>query len=209
MKIKNVLFLAVAVGALSAEASDSIWGNWIAGGTSCGTNNVQTVVNGDSLSVLFDEFGVNMPQGAKGDGTTARKTCTFRITMTPPSGFYLARFRQVYSGGLIKSANSSAQLNIRYNVGSVVGRALPIIWENGTTVSPEDPESIFSRTYQNNLLVANCGESTVYGINMSFTAVRGNPFSDFLVGGLDSVDAQFIQRVVLVPEWEMCPAGEP
>lgn len=201
---KTYLGVVCALAFAGQAIAGPVWGNWVAGGTSCDVNSVHTVDNGSSLSVLFDNFGVNMPQGSKGDGLTARKTCNFRIQLTPPSGFYLARFRQVYSGGLIKSANSSAQLNIRYNVGSVVGQPLPIVWGKGSTIDPADPSSLFTRTYNNNLLVANCGQSTVYGINMSFSAQRGNLFADHLVGGLDSVDADFIQKVILIPEWELC-----
>jgi hypothetical protein len=202
MKRYVVLFCALALNAPSVAAN--VWGNWVAGGTSCSTYNVHTVDNGGSLSVLFDEFGVNMPQGQMGEGMSARKTCNFRIQLTPPKGFYLAGFKQVYSGGLIKSRNSSAQLNIRYNVGSVVGQPLPILWNRGQAISPTDFDSLFTKTYYNNLLVASCGGSTVYGINMSFSAARPNTFEHF-VGGLDSVDADFVQKVVLIPEWALCP----
>ncbi len=201
---KRYLMLFCALAVTSPSFAGPVWGNWVAGGSSCNANNVHTVDNGSSLSVLFDEFGVNMPTGDTGDGKSARKTCNFRIQLTPPSGFYLARFRQVYSGGLIKSANSSAQLSIRYNVGSVVGQPLPIYWNKGQVIEPTDPASLFTKTYNNNLLVLNCGASTTYGINMTFSATRSNIFADHLVGGLDSVDADFIQRVILVPEWELC-----
>ena len=201
----NKTWLVVCALALAAQAHAGVWGSWNAGGTSCNAGNVQVLDNGNSLSVLFDAFGVNMPQGDSGDGLSSRKTCTFRIQLTPPKGYYLAGFRQTYSGGLIKSSRSSAQLNIRYNIGSVVGNPLPIVWRQGETIRPEDPSSIFNKVYYNNLLVASCGGSTVYGINMTFSATRPNMFGEHLVGGLDSVDADFIQRVILIPEWALCP----
>jgi len=198
------LTLMIAALAISVQAHAGIWGNWAAGGTSCNAFNVGVIENGNSLSVLFDEFGVNMPQGSVGDGTSARKSCTFRIQLTPPQGLYLAGFRQVYSGGIIKSAGSSAQLNIRYNVGSAVGRPLPIVFPTGQRIRPEDENSMFSRTYNNNLLVASCGGSTVYGLNMSFTATRRSVNYEHIVGGLDSVDADFAQRIILIPEFRLC-----
>jgi len=201
-KIKLIAMLFALYGA-SSQAG--IWGNWIAGGTSCDVNSVMIIDNGNTLSVLFNNFGVNMPQRQTGDGLSSRKTCNFRIQLTPPKGFYLAGFRQVYSGGLIKSAGSSGQLNIRYNVGSVVGQPLPIVFPSGREIRPEDPASLFSKTYYNNLLVASCGGSTVYGINMSLSATRRSTTYDYLVGGLDSVDADFIQKVILIPEWALCP----
>jgi hypothetical protein len=181
-----------------------MWGDYIAGGTSCNNSNVGVIQNGNTLAILFDEFGVYMPERSFGEGASVRKTCNFRITMTPPNGFYLAGFRQVYSGGLIKSARSSARLDIRYNVGSVVGRPLPIVWNEGVVIRPEDSASTFTRTYDNNLLVANCGGSTIYGINMTLSATRRNTSTEFVVGGLDTVDADFVQRLELIPEWRLC-----
>jgi hypothetical protein len=195
--------LACLVG-LSTIAQAGIWGNWIAGGTSCNNFNVSVVENGNSLSVLFDEFGVYMPEDEIGDGTTARKTCNFRIGVTPPNGMYLASFRQTYSGGVIKSRNSSGQLNIRYNIGSVVGRPLPLVFRSGTEIRPEDSRSLFTETYNNNLLIANCGDATTYGLNMNMTATRRTA-RDHLILGLDSVDADLIQRIILVPEFRLCP----
>lgn len=190
--------------AFVSSAHARIWGDYIVGGTSCNSMNVGVIENGDNLSVLFDEFQMNMPLNATGDGMSARKTCNFRIQLTPPSGYYLAGFKQVYSGGLIKSRRSSAQLNIRYNIGTVQGAPLPIVWQSGMEITPENPSSLFSRTYNNNLLVANCGASTVYGINMNFTALRPSQFGEYLMGGVDSVEAEFAQKLVLIPEWRLC-----
>jgi hypothetical protein len=195
--------LAVAM-VLSSQSDAGIWGGWIAGGTACNAGNVNVVENGNTLSVLFDEFGVFMPEGDVGDGMSIRRSCTFRIQLTPPSGFYLAGFKQVYSGGVIKSSRSSAQLNVRYNVGSAVGTPLPIVFREGQVIRPEDSQSMFTRTYDNNLLVANCGGNTVYGLNMSLTATRRN-YREHIVGGLDSVDADFSQKVILIPDFQLCP----
>jgi len=204
-----LLALGVLVTGMQAFAAPmgvdrGMWGDYIAGGTSCNNSNVGVIQNGNSLSVLFDEFLVNMPQSAHGEGASVRKTCNFRITMTPPNGFYLAGFRQVYSGGLIKSARSSARLDIRYNVGSVIGRPLPVVWHEGQVIRPEDNASSFTRTYDNGLLVANCNGSTIYGINMTLAATRRNTSTEFVVGGLESVDADFVQRLVLIPEYRLC-----
>jgi hypothetical protein len=190
--------------AMVTSAHAKTWGDYIVGGTACNANNVSVIDNGSSLSVLFDEFGVNMPQNDYGDGSSARKTCSFRIQLTPPTGYYLANFRQVYSGGLIKSRRSSARLNIRYNVGSAVGQPLPIVWNEGVEITPDNPNSLFQRSYTNNLLVASCGGSTVYGINMQLSALRRSTSQDYVVGGLDSVDADFVQKLVLIPEWRLC-----
>lgn len=201
--MKKLYFFALA-SVLATQAQARVWGEFIAGGTSCNASNISVIENGSDLSVLFDSFGVNMPEGDSGDGLSTRKTCNFRISLTPPNGFYLAGFRQVYSGGLIKSARSSAQLSIRYNIGSVVGQPLPIVWRSGTRVRPEDASSLFNKTYNNNLLVANCGGKALYGINMTFTATRADTWNEHVIGGLDSIDASFVQQLTLIPEWRLC-----
>lgn len=198
------LSLAVCALVLSVGAQARIWGDYIIGGNACNYGNVQVLESGDNLSILFDEFGVNMPLGSYGEGTSVRKTCNFRITLTPPSGMYLAGFKQVYSGGLIKSRRSSAQLSVRYNLGALVANPLPIKWSSSQAITPDDPASLYTRTFNNPLLVANCGGSTIYGINMTLTGLRPNVSTDFLVGGLDSVEAEFTQKLILVPEWKMC-----
>lgn len=200
--MKRLLTMVMALGTI-AYGQNRVWGDYIAGGTSCNQWNVGVIENGSSLSILFDEFGVNMPAGDFGDGMSARKTCTFRIQVTPPNGFYVAGFTQVYSGGVIKSRRSSAQINIRYNIGSIVGRPLPILFMEGDEIRPEDRDSLFTRTYENNLLVANCGASTVYGLNMSMSATRRSTY-EHLMGGLDSVDAELVQKIVLIPEFRLC-----
>lgn len=204
--MKNKLAVLVCGLVLSAQSfAAGTWGAWAAGGTACNSGNVSVINNGASLSVLFDEFGVNMPEGDVGDGLSARKSCTFRIALTPPKGFYLAGFRQVYSGGIIKSKRSSAQLNIRYNVGSINASLRPIVFRDGDEIRPEDNDSMFSRTQDDSLLVLSCGGSTVYGLNMSMTATRRNIDYEHIVGGLDSVDSDFVQKVVLVPSYKLCP----
>lgn len=201
--MRNFLTVLVCGLAVSAQSYAGVWGSWAAGGTACNSGNVSVIDNGSSLAVLFDEFGINMPEDDTGDGLSSRKSCTFRIQLTPPRGFYLAGFKQVYSGGIIKSRRSSAQLNVRYNVGSAVGTPLPIVFRDGQEIRPQDSASLFQRTYDNSLLVASCGGSTVYGLNMSMTGSRRS-YDEHLVGGLDSVDADFVQKVVLIPEYKLC-----
>jgi hypothetical protein len=201
--MKKLLGIAAAALISTQSWAGPIWGQWVAGGTACNNYNVQAIENGTSLAVLFDEFYLNMPQHDFGDGTTVRKTCSFRIQLTPPSGMYLARMRQVYRGGVMKSYNSQGQLNIRYNIGSVVGTPAAVIFRRGEAISASSPLSNFAKTYQNDLLVRNCGGRTTYGINMTLSGQRSST-GEFLVAGVDSVDADFTQRLELIPEWAYC-----
>lgn len=203
--MKNMFMVLTAGLVLSVQSHAGVWGSWAAGGTACNSSNVSVIDNGTSLAVLFDGFGINMPEGDMGDGLSARKSCTFRIQLTPPRGYYLAGFKQTYSGGVIKSRRSSAQLNIRYNIGSVVGQPLPIVFRDGDEIAPEDIDSLFTRQYDTNLLVASCGGSTTYGLNMSLTGTRRNASYEHIIAGLDSVDADFVQKMVLIPAYRLCP----
>lgn len=209
MKLNKLMAAAFACMSLTASAlaDSTTWGDWVAGGTSCNYGNVDVIKNGDSLSILFNEFAVVMPQYDLGDGTTSRKTCNFRIEFSPPNGFYLAGFKQLYSGGMIKSRNSQAQLQISYYVGAVRGRPMPVVFPRGMEITATDPRSVFTKEYVNNLAIANCGGKTTYGINMTLLATRPDPYgslNEYIIGGLDSVDAELRQSIVLIPEWRLC-----
>ncbi len=202
LRLTLTFLVTIFVGAEAVAAP--VWGSWAAGGTSCNAGNVQLTEHASSLSVVFPRFGVNMPRNGLGDGLSAQRTCTFRISITPPPKSYLAGFKQIYSGGLSKSASARAELGIHYNIGSLTAQPLPVVWRKGQVIATSDPEALYTKSFYNNFPNAGCGTSTAYGIEMSLSASRGNLTSDHLVGGLDPVDADFVQKVVLIPEWASC-----
>src|SRR5947209_8234024 len=92
------------------------WGDLVAGGNACNRKNVTRIEDGENLSLIFNALTIDMPEGSRGDGTHVNRTCHLRINIQHPEGQRLASFKQVYSGGIIKSANSASQLEIRYSI---------------------------------------------------------------------------------------------
>lgn len=198
------IFGLIALLALSYNARGDTWGDFIASGTACNSSTVYPITNGNALSVLFSDFSVGMNEFSRfPDGLQARKTCNFRMKITPPRGYYLARLRQVFSGGIIKSANSSASLAIRFNIGTSVERPFPVVFPEGYSINPGDLDSVFEQEYDNFFTVASCGGGSIYGVNMSITAARRN-YSEFLLAGVDSEDAEFTTQIKFIPEWRLC-----
>lgn len=189
----------LAAFALAASARADVWGEWYVGGNACSPASVRAVETDGRIFVNFDELGIRMPLGERGDGFSARKTCALRVKLNPPEGYFLAGFRQVYRGGLIKSLGASARLNIRYSLGTELGNALPLAWDELTAINAEDPDATFDREYYNDLSAAACGEPTIYGLNLTLTAARHDT-DEFFVGGLDAMDS----RLELIPLWEPC-----
>ncbi len=197
----NKKILAILCGlAVGASAHASTWGGWIAGGNSCGVDNVHPTAINDWLVVTLDGFGVNMPLGELGDGLNVRKTCLFRAQVTPTEGYFLAGVRQVFAGSMTKSEGSSALLSVRYTLGAVTRRPASVMWEEGTEITADDPDASFAEAYDMDLVGSVCGAPTNYGFNLSLTASRRDTSTDFLVGGLDLAASQ----VKVIPVWAPC-----
>lgn len=174
------------------------------GGT-CTKQNSQVIENGDTLAVLLDDFGVRMPQGEDGDGLQTRKTCWMRLRVKPPKGRYLAGLEQVYRGGLVKSAGSSARMVLRYNLAHLDKEREARNWPAGREVKPEEPNASFEYRIDDDLADARCGKMTMYGVNMVFQASRPNRNAEFVLGSLDTVDMQLKKRrIELKPRFKNC-----
>lgn len=174
------------------------------GGT-CTRRNTQVIENGDALAVLLDNFGVRMPQGEDGDGLQTIKTCWMRLRVKPPRGQYLAGLEQVYRGGLVKSAKSSARMTLRYNLVSIDREHQARTWPAGREVRPEDERSSFEFRIDDSLGDARCGKMAIFGVHMVFAASRPNRNGEFVLGSLDTVDMQLTRRrIELKPRWKAC-----
>jgi hypothetical protein len=191
---------------LAAPAGASIWGDWAASGNGCNANNVSVLDSGNTLAVLFDEFGIRMPAGQTGDGLTSTKNCNFQISVQVPSGYYLSGFTQLFQGGILKSARSAAQLKIQYVVGPAGGHPIALVWNANQAIDASSPNSSFSRQIDEPLAPLFCDNAKpmFYKLAMSFNGMRPS-LNDFLEGGLDSVDAGPNARLWLTANWAPCP----
>ncbi len=199
----RIIFLVFALLCLNGHAEDSIWGDWHSGGNACDEHDVEVVKNGNSLSIIFNRFSLNLTSAPKSDGNAGMKYCRFQVQFTPPAGMFLAGFSQVYSGGMIKSPKTSAELNIRYRLGPFIGNPKAVRWENGKGINPGDQASAFVQSYNDNYRSVICREKSVYVVDMDLKGLRvGN--NEFLNGGLDTLDAQSGTNLSFVPQWQPC-----
>jgi hypothetical protein len=199
--------LAVMLFFLGNSATTSFAGPFVdldLGGT-CSKRNSKVLEFGDTLSVLFDDFGVRMPLGEDGDGLSTRKTCWMRLRVKPPKGFFLAGLEQVYRGGLVKSAGASARMLLRYHLASIDRSHTVRIWPIGQEIRPEDPRSVFEYRIGDKLTHSACERMIHFSVSMMIAGVRPNRNGEFILGGIDTIDMQWQQRrVELLPRWQAC-----
>jgi len=185
-----------------AFADDSIWGDFQVFGTSCNEGNVQILKGDSTLSFIFDDFGLHMPANGVGDGAEITKTCHLRVIFTPPPGYFMGGFEQVFSGGIIKSAPTVALLKMAYRVGPIIKES-QIHWKNGEEITPANPRSVFTKVFSDPLRPVVCREKAIYAVRMELTGIRRNK-QHFIEGGLDTLDANATPALRLVPQWKPC-----
>lgn len=169
----------------------------------CRSQNTHVIENGDSLSILFDDLGIEMPEGEQGDGKHFQQSCRFRVRISFPRDRYLSGLRQVFSGGVIKSKGSMGSLMLINMLQSTHG--FPgIHWKQGVAIGPESEASLFTKVLVDRLPEpSGCSGNFRYGMQVRMSATRKD-LKEFFIGGLDSYDAELIQRLDLVPEWKPC-----
>lgn len=160
---------------------------------------------GNNLSIIFSDFGAYLPQGETGDGLNVSQRCQFKVRISYPRDNYLASLRQVFTGGAIKSAWSQGQLNLTYHLmGGGKPLAMPVIWKLGEELTPESPDSYFTRSAEDTFPAPpNCKGEVKYQLKVDLTAKRPST-SEFLIGGLDSYEAELVQRLDLIPTFKVC-----
>lgn len=173
-------------------------------GGDCTKNNSQLLENGDTVSVIFDNFGVNLRDGERSDGLAARKNCWLRLKVKAPKEKYLASLEQVFRGGVVKSRDAAARFVLRYNLAHIDRERIPMNWPRGREIRPSDAESNFEHTIADDLPDERCGKMINYTVSMVFTGARPAFKNEFVLGGLDTVDTQFKSRMRLVPKWKKC-----
>jgi hypothetical protein len=197
--MNRIFFLMMVVsGAARAEA---VFDNWQVSGNACNSNTVFVVANGGSVSVLFDGYNVEMLEGEKKDRKN-NLTCELKMQVTPPPGMELDGFAQLFSGGIIKSSGASARLKIQYKLANAMN-SQEIAWPAGRAITPEDAESVFFKNYNDPVPSRNCKARSQYHLKLHLQASR-KATSDFLVGGLDSLDADVSAHLELKPKWRPC-----
>lgn len=183
------------------------WKNLHAEGNRCKDANLQVLANGDSVSVLFDDFGVKLDDQTR--DLKDQDICRFSLDVEPPDGSYLAAMTQIFSGGVIKSKHSTAEFGIAYRLGGLIKTGRPIKFGPGKEIGPADAGSVFNESYTDTFQ-AKCreGRSQNYVVQL---AVRGErkKLEDMVIAGLDTVDTTFESQLALTPTFKACPPERP
>jgi hypothetical protein len=192
---------AVAMGSLSGSANASApsvkWDlgkQFIIAGTGCQKNvDAFAATNGNDLSIVFTNLGVNLP----GDGSTNqladRKSCTIRIPASIAKGLYIGKLTQQFTYGVTKTAGSNGSVATRstffgYNVS-------PYSWSVPQGVEMDEPLMTQSREdkflvnspWYNGWCSPNRSLNGLYQANIAVSGQRNNWLEDLIlfVDGLD------------------------
>jgi hypothetical protein len=164
-------------------------------GRKCKSEDVQVIANGNAFAVLFNRFGIDMGENDRTEGKARTEVCEVWVDFKIPTNQCLDRLEQVFSGGIIKSKNSSGFLNIAYVVPGIAGHKLTT-WRQGDEIQPEDSDSLFTLELSKSANRHSCVRGKVrYIVVMVYSAVRRTYTPDFFVSNLDSVDGQLELRL--------------
>jgi len=178
------------------------WKEWQLGGD-CKREGSQIIVNGDTVSILLDKFGVELRENEKKDRRVDSNTCSIRVMIEPIPGYSVTGFRQLFQGSIIKSIDSMASLKIRYLIRHLDKTVLPYEWKKGKRIQPEDDASIITINYDDTWKEDTCGKPIYFTLQMIFSAKREN-LKDYVIGSLDTVDTDFIRKIRLQPKLSPC-----
>lgn len=193
--IRNSFFAAalVSIGvfacARTGAAQDITWNvnNALALGTGCSSIRGDTafISNGNDLSILFSNFGVNM-QPNDGQGVSATVNCAVRVAATLHKGFYLSNLQQTITYGVNKSANTSGRITA---LDSFFGAPVSSFTVN-IPFGPMNRPAVTQTKNNALLMVSACGGGDLAGLfksNLAVGVVRASVHEDLILGteGLD------------------------
>jgi len=164
-------------------------------GRKCTGDAVQVLTNGNTFSILFNEFGINMSEGDRTEGKARAEVCHVIVDFNVPNNQCLDRLDQVLSGGIIKSRNSSGVLNVAYSVPAIAD-VKHIIWKYGNEIRPEDEDSLFTLDLSKAANRHVCIRGNIrYNLVMVYSAVRKTFSPDFFISNVDSEDSEITLRL--------------
>jgi hypothetical protein len=167
---------------------------WMASGNGCSNNDVTVLENGQTFSILFNSFAINMNEGSPQDGQSVSIFCDVRLNLTPPPGQRIVGFTQTFSGSIMKSTNSLAMLNVQYLLSGRRVSQFPLMWQRGQGIGAESDQSHFAVTLRNDAPTT-CNGSQDYGMRMDLTATRDDIQRAYVLAGVDSLDGEFALQI--------------
>lgn len=72
-----------------------------------------TVASGNDLSVIFSDFGIDLPAGGLNKVLTARARCSVQVPVQVPLGYYIGEVRETLSYGATKTAGATGTIQVK------------------------------------------------------------------------------------------------
>jgi hypothetical protein len=205
LRILLSLFLFITV---SAHAE--VWSYPIeVHGNGCDPNALDVLDNGNTLSVLFTELGINMPQGDRGDGLRAGRYCRMIFPFQEPRGYRVVKLHQLVDGGVIKSVGAQGTLRAQYRVSTAPWYGKNLAAANRIKEFPRahaiDADSNFSLNLDSKFVPGQCGRTLYFTVYLEFIAERRN-LNQFFIGAVDSFDTDLAPMILAQtrPQWQKC-----
>ncbi len=190
---------AVAMFSGSADAAGpavkwDLGKQFIIAGSGCQKNvDAFAAQNGNDLSIVFTNLGINLPGDGQTNQLADRKSCTIRIPASIAKGLYIGKLTQQFTYGVTKTAGSNGSVATRstffgYNVS-------PYSWSVPQGVSLDEP--LLTQSREDRFLVNSpwyrgwCSPTRsidgMYQANIAVSGQRNNWLEDLIlfVDGLD------------------------
>ncbi len=188
----------LSAGAAKADVAAVKWDvashTYIIAGTGCQKDvDAFAATNGNDLSIVFTNLGVNLP----GNGTLRqladRKTCALRIPAEIARGYYIGRLTQQFTYGVTKTAASSASVS---TMSTFFGfNVSPYTWTVPNGVAMDEPlltqrredDFLVRSTWYNGWCSLTRNPKGLYQANIAVTGMRNSSREDLIVfvDGLD------------------------
>jgi len=140
-------------GTASAQVASVTWEinkPYVIAGTGC-VKDVDAFVaaNGDDLSIVFTNLGINLPGGGFTNQLADMKTCLVRVSASIAKGLYIGQLTQTFTYGVTKSANTHGAVATRSTFFGFPVSPLPFSLPAG--VAEDQP--LLTQTRTDNFLV--------------------------------------------------------
>jgi len=201
MNLRTTWMMFLGVSALTSAVASAESIEWdveraVIAGTGCQKDwDAFASTNGNDLSVVFTNLGVDLP-GNSGSPLAARKNCTVRVPAEISQGLYIGELVQRVTYGVTKSARASGSVATRstffgfnvspYTVNLPYGSAI----NNPLLVNSRTDEFLVNTTWYTGWCRAGRNPRGLYQANLAISGQRDSDREN-LIMFVDGLDLKF------------------
>lgn len=186
----------------SVFSKDIQMGRWDVDGDGCSSSTTSATVSPDlkTLSVLFDDFGVQLSGGRPG---RQARNCMLRIPFRVPVGFQATVVAMDYRG----FSSLPKKSNVDLIVGMQMGKQERVRNHRYSFQGPLDEEFLVQALTNQKPVWYECGKDFNLMINTRIVAFN-NHSQETLIFSIDSLDVQATYRAYYHLLWQKCRVPE-